>query len=231
MITAGGHLNINWIVRFCMGRKKPLGYYNYTVILTYLGMLLAFTGMLRTMNGDFAYALVLLMLAGICDMFDGTVASTNKKRTASEKKFGIQIDSLSDMVCFGVMPAVFVYLISEKSIIAAIVSAFYTLSALIRLAYFNVSEEERQNSTEEKRKFYDGVPVTTISMMLPLMFLLQDKTGIQGMAWYLIALIVCGVGFISPVHVKKPGPKAKIVLIAIGITELVGVLFIGWNIG
>ena len=72
-----------------MGRKKPLGYYNYTVILTYLGMLLAFTGMLRTMNGDFAYALVLLMLAGICDMFDGTVASTNKKRTASEKKFGI----------------------------------------------------------------------------------------------------------------------------------------------
>ena len=212
-----------------MRQRKLIGYYNYTVILTYVGMLLAFTGMLRVISGDFAFALVLLMLAGLCDMFDGTVASTNKKRNTSEKRFGIQIDSLSDMVCFGVMPAVFVYLISEKSIIAAIVSAFYTLTALIRLAYFNVSEEERQDATEERRKFYDGVPVTTISMMLPLVFLLQDRTGIEGMAWYLVALIVCGVGFISPVQVKKPGTKAKIVLVAIGITELIGVILIGWK--
>ena len=42
------------------------------------------------------------MAAGFCDMFDGKIAST-RKRTRQEKRFGIQIDSLSDLACFGIM--------------------------------------------------------------------------------------------------------------------------------
>ena len=70
-------------------------YYNYTVILTYGGMLIAFYGILSAINQEFWNSIFCLMLAGICDMFDGTVAAT-KERTASEKRFGIQIDSLSE---------------------------------------------------------------------------------------------------------------------------------------
>lgn len=73
-------------------KKKLLGYYDYTVILTYCGMLSAFVGILRLLSQDYWNAVVCLMVAGVCDMFDGAVAAT-KTRTESEKRFGIQIDS------------------------------------------------------------------------------------------------------------------------------------------
>ena len=85
-----------------------LGIYNYTVILTYLGMLSGFAGILFAFEGQLWAALGCLMFSGVCDMFDGKVASTKKERTRSEKRFGIQIDSLSDLVCFGVLPSVIV---------------------------------------------------------------------------------------------------------------------------
>ena len=78
-------------------KKKVLGYYDYTVILTYCGMLFAFCGILSAIEYRFVDSLICLMLAGVCDLFDGTVAST-KDRTDSEKRFGIQIDSLSDLL-------------------------------------------------------------------------------------------------------------------------------------
>ena len=61
-------------------------------------------------------SLICLMLAGVCDMFDGTIASTKKDRTRDERTFGIQIDSLSDIICFGVLPAVWVFLRDTKDI-------------------------------------------------------------------------------------------------------------------
>lgn len=64
---------------------KLLGYYNYTVILTYIGMITGFLGIVYAFEGNLFYAVACLMIAGFCDMFDGTIASTNKKRTEQEK--------------------------------------------------------------------------------------------------------------------------------------------------
>ncbi len=212
-----------------MKMKKPLGYYNYTVILTYIGMLFAFAGILMSFAGNYLDSVILLMAAGICDMFDGSIAST-KTRTDAEKRFGIQIDSLSDLISFGVMPAIFVFMITGRTLVAAFVSALYTLAALIRLAYFNVSEEDRQKATTEKRKYYNGVPVTTIAVLLPLAYLVQNKFGIRGTAGYVLMLVVVGIGFISPVEIRKPNIVGKICLIIVGLTELLSVLFMGWDI-
>lgn len=85
-----------------------LGFYNYTVVLTYVGMLTGFAGILFAAGGQVSPALLCLLGAGFCDMFDGKIAST-RPRTQQEKRFGIQIDSLSDLVCFGVLPAVIVW--------------------------------------------------------------------------------------------------------------------------
>ena len=49
--------------------------------------------------------MLFLLFCGLCDAFDGKVARTKKNRTERMKKFGIQIDSLSDLVAFGVLPA------------------------------------------------------------------------------------------------------------------------------
>ena len=91
-----------------------IGFYNYTVILTYLGTLSGFLGITFAFNEKPLIALICLIFAGLCDMFDGKVAST-KQRTQQEKRFGIQIDSLSDVICFGVLPAVIVYQFSGCS--------------------------------------------------------------------------------------------------------------------
>lgn len=77
------------------------------MLLTYLGMLVSFVGIILTMQGSPYAALICLLLSGVCDMFDGRVAAT-RLRTKQEKCFGIQIDSLSDLICFGVLPALIV---------------------------------------------------------------------------------------------------------------------------
>ena len=74
-----------------------LGFYNYTVILTYIGLLVGFGGILSAMGGNTLGAILCLMGSGLCDMFDGKIAAT-MERTPSEKQFGIQIDSLSDLL-------------------------------------------------------------------------------------------------------------------------------------
>ena len=147
-----------------------IGVYDYTVVLTYAGMLAAFLGLLMLMDRRFDQAVFCLMAAGICDMFDGAVAAT-KDRSPAEKAFGIQIDSLSDLISFGVLPALFVYRLSEGSRTAGLLAALYVLCALIRLAWFNTAETERQAAECGRRRSYLGLPVTTIAVLLPLLYL------------------------------------------------------------
>ena len=86
-----------------------LGIYDYTVILTYISLGISVFGITRALEGDFKVAIFCLALSGLCDMFDGKIARTKKNRTDDEKNFGIQIDSLCDVVCFGIFPAMICY--------------------------------------------------------------------------------------------------------------------------
>ena len=81
--------------------------FDYTVILTYLSMISATTGIMLCLNdiGHPYLGMFFLMFCGLCDAFDGKVARTKKDRTELMKKFGIQIDSLSDLAAFGILPA------------------------------------------------------------------------------------------------------------------------------
>ena len=82
-----------------------IGVYDYTVLATYLSLAFGVSGILAAMNGSPYSALLCLMVSGLLDAFDGRIARTKKNRTEQEKRFGIQIDSLSDLVAFGVLPA------------------------------------------------------------------------------------------------------------------------------
>ena len=86
-----------------------LGIYDYTVILTYISLGISVFGISRALEGDFKVAIFCLALSGLCDMFDGKIARTKKNRTDDEKNFGIQIDSLCDVVCFGIFPVMICY--------------------------------------------------------------------------------------------------------------------------
>lgn len=200
-------------------KKKLLGYYDYTVILTYVGMLFAFWGITQAIGLHFEKAMIGLMFAGICDMFDGTVANT-KDRTVPEKRFGIQIDSLCDLIGFGVLPGLFLYMFMGGGVVPGFIAGLYILCGLIRLAYFNVTEEERQDSTTETRKLYQGIPVTTVALALPLVFWIYDF-GILPEIAFPILLLLLAIGFISPLKVQKPGNVGKIFVILIGVANFV----------
>ena len=88
-----------------------LGFYNYTVILTYISLCSAVTGIFTAIagNGHPFVGTCCLLISGLCDSFDGIVARKKKDRTEAEKKFGIQIDSLVDLIAFGVLPCAIGY--------------------------------------------------------------------------------------------------------------------------
>ena len=83
-----------------------LGFYDYTVVLTYCSVISAVIGIYVSLSGaGHPYiGVMLLLLCGLFDTFDGRVARSKKNRTEKEKAFGVQIDSLSDLVAFGVLP-------------------------------------------------------------------------------------------------------------------------------
>ena len=148
------------------------------------------------------------MFSGVCDMFDGKVASTKKERTRSEKRFGIQIDSLSDLVCFGVLPSVIVYSLGGSKL-RVVACGVYVLCALIRLAWFNVDEESRQDFDTGRRKVYLGLPVTSAAGVFPLLI------GIGTLRhWPLhimapLTLLLVAAAFLTPFSIRKPSLSVK----------------------
>ena len=229
-----------------------IGYYDYTVVLTYLSMLSATTGIMLCLNdiGHPYLGMIFLMFCGLCDAFDGKVARTKKNRTDSMKKFGIQIDSLSDLVAFGVLPAcigiamlrssieflTFPYIkflhlhLADKStiikIILTVIAVFYTLAAMVRLAYFNVIEEERQETETGVRKTYVGLPVTSSALVFPTILLIHIFCSADLTLLYFLFLAIVGFLFVSDIQVKKPTTKGILVMISIGIVEAAALAFI-----
>ena len=206
-----------------------LGVYNYTVILTYLGMATGFIGIVLAMDGGIKGALICLLIAGMCDMFDGKIAST-LERTPQEKRFGIQIDSLSDLVCFGMLPAVITYVSCGRGAGIRILSALYLLCTLIRLAWFNVDEEERQARENSERKAFLGLPVTTAALVFP---------GVIGMGhrqhWPVnwiepVVMFLMSVAFLTPFRLKKPALPGKIGMVMLGGLGLLMVILSGMDV-
>lgn len=170
-----------------------LGIYNYTMFLSYLNVFIGFLGinMILINNNHYIYATICLLLAGICDMFDGLVSYTKKNRTTFEKKYGIQIDSLADIISFACLPVLINYALFQKQhffedaqrhtfnflssssikIIFCFITGFYVLAALIRLAYFNVNSEKNLENPQKNYYKFIGVPVPISAIIFPSLVL------------------------------------------------------------
>lgn len=216
-----------------------IGFYDYTVILTYLSLLSASIGIVVSLSGGGHPFLgcFFLLFCGFCDAFDGKVARTKKDRTELERNYGIQIDSLSDLVAFGVLPACMggalilrsdflrelaqVYadrwfvLLGGLALFAVLI--LYVLAAMIRLAYFNVTEEERQKTEGGVRKYYTGLPVTSAALIFPLVMLAQYLTRRDITLVYIAVALVTGLAFLMKrLQVRKPRLRGILIMIAVG---------------
>lgn len=200
-----------------------IGFYNYSVILTYIGLASALFGITQAIQGNIKTALVCLMISGICDMFDGRIARS-MERTDDEKKFGIQIDSLCDLVCFGVFPAIIGYSVGMHSPLCVLFLIVYVLAALIRLAFFNVMEEKRQNETDEVMKYYRGMPVTMAALIFPAAFLVHRFINMPLNVLYSAVVVIVACLFVLDFKVKKAGRAAMLFMSFVGIGILVGLM-------
>ena len=202
-----------------------IGFYSYTVVLTYLGLASAAMGMILTFQGFAKYALFCLAFSGLCDMFDGKVARLKKDRTEDEKRFGIQIDSLCDVVCFGAFPMILCYSIGMRGPAGISILVFYLIAGVIRLAFFNVMEEKRQDETDEARKYYQGLPITSIAIILPLFCTLRPLLGHRFLSELHICILTVGLLFIINFPLRKPVWKMLTLLVAIVSCALIKIYF------
>lgn len=240
-----------------------LGVYDYTVILTYLSAISAMLGVFAsTMFGEIGpyISCLCLLLCGLLDAFDGKVARTKKNRSDYEKKFGIQIDSLTDLLAFGVLPScigfamlvntinineegqkvvsIFKYNIENVVVsniiitVYTIIMVLYSLEALIRLSNFNVIEEERQSKETVNRTYFKGVPVTTSCFIFPVVMLIQYITSSDISIIYFVVLAILGLLFILDIKIPKMQTKGIIIISVVSVVILVLVLLkiFVWNI-
>ena len=103
--------------------------------VTLANIALGFLGMVAAARGQFERSVVLLFAAALCDLADGKLA----RALNATSKFGMELDSLSDMVSFGIAPAVLVYLavLHKLGTVGLAIAIVYPLCGAIRLARYN----------------------------------------------------------------------------------------------
>lgn len=195
-----------------------IGFYDYTVILTFCSLISSIVGATYAMQRHFRTAVFLLAVAGIFDAFDGKVARSKKNRTSDEKLYGIQLDSLVDVCSFGIFPILICYLFGMQSIIDIIILCFYGICGVIRLAYFNVLETNNHFDPKDHEKVYHGLPITSISVILPVT-ILASFVFEQFHFLLILRIIMFAVGFlfIKDFKVKKLTNAQLWALIIIGV--------------
>ena len=206
-----------------------IGYYDYTVILTYVSLASGIFGIYFSFCNNPLVAIWCLLFSGLCDMFDGKVARSKTNRTITEKQFGIQLDSLCDVICFGVLPGTIGIAIGMTEWWFIIINALFAICAVIRLAYFNVTEEERQSTSTSARVFYEGLPVTTSAIIFPFIFCFLDIFKSAFPYIYAAVLLITAILYVSPIRIPKPKKLLASLLILIGIVEFTSLIILTIN--
>ena len=190
-------------------RRKSwiIGYYNPSVWLTLAGGGIAELGMYFAYMNRFNQAYFCLMLVGLIDLFDGPVARL-VKRSDAEKAFGIQLDSLVDMVGFVALPIViFLTLDYGRKWWGLALLILYMIAAIQRLGYFNVNA----NAGGESIRHYRGLPLTYSALILIWAWLILRYLI---SAWLVpclaIVMLVTALLFVLDIPIAKPRGMAYV---------------------
>ena len=141
-------------------------------VLTLIGVCLGISSIKFAMDGNFAFAVLFLVVAAILDALDGRVARLIK----GTSDFGKELDSLTDFVSFGIAPAFIIYFweLDKFGKIGWLIVLFFSVCCVLRLARFNLTKFE--NNDEWKNNFFQGIPSPAggCLILFPLMFELSN---------------------------------------------------------
>ncbi len=178
-----------------------IGEWNKSVILTYIGMAFSVLGMFCVHTGNQSYAFACLIVAGVCDLFDGAVAR-KCKRNERQKLFGIQLDSLVDVMSFLALPVTICISIGMNQWYHILVLVLFCVCGIARLAFFNVVSE----GGDEPIKYYRGLPVTYTALIFPMAYLLEAVMP-SGLFVIIYTLLVVCVAILNILDIKVVKPK------------------------
>ena len=142
-------------------------YFNITKFLpnaiTITAMCFGLSSIRLALFNEWECAVLCIFVSALLDMLDGKVASM----LAQSSPFGLQLDSLSDLICFGVAPAVILYLMSMSYIgkFGWGICMFFTVCCAMRLARFNVSHAPTEEVSELDKKYFTGIPAPAGAIM------------------------------------------------------------------
>ena len=192
---------------------KIIGVYRKCDLVTMLGAVFSISGIILSMNGYSFYAIVGLILAGICDGYDGVIAR-KLKSTEAETAYGVELDTVCDIISFGILPMIIVQNLTSWNIYTSIISVIFCLGGIIRLAYFNMLAITKQSDG----KSFIGFPIPISAIILPLVFFIVELFNLNiGNILYSLTLLICGILYVVPIKLGKPDTKKKTVFIIIGI--------------
>lgn len=145
-------------------------------LLTLLNLCAGVTAIRFALNGQFEEAVAAILLAGVLDLLDGGMA----RLLNAGSKLGAELDSLADLVSFGVAPAVMVYAWTMHSAggIGWVPSLLFCVCAALRLARFNIAQDDMTSQTE-KDCYFIGVPSPAAAgiMLIPMLLGFQYPDG------------------------------------------------------
>ncbi|MGH7915016.1 MAG: CDP-diacylglycerol--serine O-phosphatidyltransferase [Candidatus Binataceae bacterium] len=169
--------------------------------ITSLGLLSGFFGLVSAINSHFELAAVMILIAFVCDGLDGRVARLS--RTSSP--FGVEYDSLSDVVAFGVAPAGIAYCWSLRLLgtWGVVIAGMFVICAALRLARFNV-----QTGSTDKRRFV-GLPVPGAAAMIAGCVLAYSYFELESPRALVIVMAPLTVALASLMISRVPYPSFK----------------------
>lgn len=139
-------------------------------------------------NDRFGLAAGLIVAALVMDTFDGKVAKLMNQTNA----FGKQLDSLADLISFGIAPAFFYFSLREPGLSISLILVLFAVCGMLRLARYNISEGEG----------FEGVPITVNGFVFPLLYLIYLLHPASLMVWP-AAYATMSVLMVSSLRIKR----------------------------
>ncbi|MGF1609776.1 MAG: CDP-diacylglycerol--serine O-phosphatidyltransferase [Kiloniellales bacterium] len=191
--------------------------------LTLLALCAGITAMRYALDQAWERAVIAVMVASVLDGLDGRIARALK----AQSRFGAELDSLSDIVCFGVAPAVVIYLWSLNAAggLGWALALLFAVCCALRLARFNIALDEVDRRPAWMHNYFVGVPAPAAAglALLPLVLGLQFEEsafanpGITGLTMIGVsALMVSRLPTFAFKRVKIPGRYVVFALLGVG---------------
>jgi CDP-diacylglycerol--serine O-phosphatidyltransferase len=178
-------------------------------MVTTANLLSGFLSMTYSINGEYAKACWFIVIGAVCDSLDGRIA----RMARATSPFGVQYDSLSDLISFGTAPAIllFCYALHGGSTFGVSVAALYVICAALRLARFNVGVEDPTPAQLKKirRGYFQGLPSPASAGLVVTAVLVQNEFQPLGEATakYFLMALGAGLGFLMISNIPFPSFK------------------------